>query len=95
MPTVQPGFKDMHAKMDEHVKREDKRPTPRRTNDRRTTGGKFAKSQHREVTKGVRVKRGETVVYPYGGETIRNDHAQHDRCQAVETDNRGQARPNR
>jgi len=66
--TVQnPGFKDMHAKMDDHVKREDKRTQPRRTNDRRTTGGKFAKSQHRTVTAGVRVKRGQTVVYPYGG----------------------------
>lgn len=57
----------MHAKMDAHVKREDKRTEPRRTNDRRTKGGKFAQPAHRPVTKGVRVKRGEPVVYPFGG----------------------------
>lgn len=68
MTVVNPGRKDMHDKMDAHVKREEK--VTRRTNDRRV-GGKFAKSQHRAVTAGARVKRGETVVYPYGGTPYR------------------------
>lgn len=65
--TVNPGFRDMHDKMDAHVRREDNRTEPRRTRNRRDAKGKFDKSQHRAVTKGVRVKRGEVVVYPYGG----------------------------
>lgn len=70
-----PGFRDMHDRMDAHVKRENKRAEPRRTNNPRTTGGKFDKSQHRTVTKGVRVKRGEPVVYPYGGQPYRTGDA--------------------
>jgi hypothetical protein len=62
-----PGFKDMGAKMDDHVKREDKRAQPRRTKSGRDGKGKFDSSGHRPVTKGVRVKRAEPVVYPYGG----------------------------
>lgn len=61
------GFNDMHSKMDAHVKREDKRVQPRRTKSGRDAKGKFDSSGHRPVTKGARVKRGETVVYPYGG----------------------------
>ena len=71
MTVVNPGRKDMHAKMDAHVKREENRTEPRRTNDRRDKKGRFDKSQHRAVTAGVRVKRGETVVYPYGGTPYR------------------------
>jgi hypothetical protein len=71
MPTQKsvhnPGFKDMGAKMDDHVKREDKRTQPRRTKSGRDAKGKYDSSGHRPVTKGVRVKRGEPVVYPYGG----------------------------
>lgn len=61
------GFNDMNAKMDAHVKREDKRTQPRRTQNGRDARGKFDSSGHRPVTRGVRVKRAETVVYPYGG----------------------------
>lgn len=57
----------MHSKMDAHVSREDNRPNPRRTNDPRSKTGKYDKMQHVPVTKGVRTKRAETVVYPYGG----------------------------
>lgn len=61
------GFNDMNSKMDAHVKREDKRAQPRRTKSGRDAKGKFDSSGHRPVTKGVRVKRAEPVVYPYGG----------------------------
>lgn len=62
-----PGFKTLHEKMDDHVRREDKRREPRRTKSGRDKKGRFDSSGHRPVTKGARVKRGEPVVYPYGG----------------------------
>lgn len=69
--TVNPGFRDMNAKMDAHVRREDNRATPRRTRSGgRDKKGRFDKSQPFPVTDGVRVKRGEIVVYPYGGKPM-------------------------
>lgn len=65
--SVNPGFETIHDKMDKHVRREDNRSEPRRTKSGRDAKGKFDSSGHRPVTKGARVKRGETVVYPYGG----------------------------
>lgn len=62
-----PGFKTLHDKMDDHVRREDNRREPRTTKGGRDAKGKFDSSGHRPVTKGVRVKRAEPVVYPYGG----------------------------
>lgn len=67
MPVEQYGFRDMHAKMDDHVKRESNRPKPRRTNGAPGENTSAPNSGHRTVTKGVRVKRGEVVEYPYGG----------------------------
>lgn len=67
MAIEQYGFRDIHDKMNAHVKREDKRPKPRRTNGVPGENGKAPKSQRHPITNGVQVKRAEVVVYPYGG----------------------------
>ena len=67
MPVEQYGFRDIHDKMDAHVKREDKRPKPRRTNGVPGENTSAPKSQRHPITNGVQVDRGEVVVYPYGG----------------------------
>lgn len=61
------GFRDVHEKMDAHVKRENKRSEPRRTQSGRNARGQFDASGHADITKGARVGRGQVVQHPYGG----------------------------
>lgn len=64
---VNPGRKTLHDRMDDHVRKEDKRPQPRRTQSGRNAKGQFDSKGHIDVTAGARVKRGAPVVHPYGG----------------------------
>lgn len=67
MPVEQYGFRDIHDKMDRHVKAENKRSKPRRTNGAPGENTTAPSSQRVPITNGVQVKRGEIVEYPYGG----------------------------